>query len=343
MSKRPEFSELFFSRTKDFLDLFLPRQEQRSEKTIKAYRVSLSVFYTYVTDVKQLKVMNFTFTDCTYEFVLSYSQYLQETKKLANSTVNQRLAALKSYLKYVSDGNITLVQVYLGVQKVPFLKIPKLQRPVIEKEELRRLLDEPSNTRIGNRDRMILILLFDSAIRVSELSGIVLGDVSLNISHPSIMIHGKGKKTRAITLNTKCAEHVKEYIRCYHKPGAPSDTPLFYTTIHGRVNHMSERNIERIVKKYSDIVRKEYPALPDSVSPHTLRRSRATGMYRDGVPLEMISAILGHAKSETTKIYAIPSVEQMREALQKGQAEEDVTEKLWVGKEDELRKRFGLD
>lgn len=343
MSKRPEFSELFFSRTKDFLDLFLLRQQQRSEKTVNAYRISLSVFYTYVTEVRQLKIMNFSFTDCTYEFVLSYSQYLQETKRLANNTVNQRLAALKSYLKYVSDGDIALAQVYLGIQKVPFLKIPKLQRPVIEKEGLSRILDEPLNTKIGNRDRTILILLFDSAVRVSELSGIVMGDVTLDLSHPSIMIHGKGKKTRSITLNAKCAEHIKEYIRCYHKPGEPADTPLFYTTIHGNVNHMSERNIERIVKKYSDIVRKDYSELPDSISPHTLRRSRTTGMYRDGVPLEMISAILGHANSETTKIYAIPSVEQMREALQKGQPEEDMAEKLWIGKEDELRKMFGLD
>lgn len=300
MNKKPEFSELFFSKTKDFLELFLFRQEQRSKDTIRAYRISLSGFYIYVTEVRQLKVMNFCFTDCTYEFVLSYSQYLQEAKKLANSTVNQRLAAMKSYLKYVSDGNIALVQVYMGIRKVPFLKTPKLQQPVIEKEELGFLLNKPENTWIGNRDRMILILLFDSAARVSEISGIVLGDLSLDISHPSIIIHGK-------------------------------------------INHMSQRNIERIVKKYGDLVKKEHPTLPDRIYPHMLRRSRATGMYRDGIPIKMISVILGHANLETTKIYAIPSVEQLREALTKGQPENDTTEKLWNGKGDELRKRFGLD
>ena len=343
MSKKPEFSELFFSRTKDFLDLFLVRQQQRSKETVKAYRISLSSFYTYVTEEKLFKAPAFRFTDCTYELVLSYSQYLQETKKLAASTVNQRLAALKSYLKYVSDGDISLMQVYMRVQKVPLLRAPKLQRPVIEKKELGALLDEPPDTPIGNRDRVILILLFDSAVRVSELTGIVLGDLSLDVSHPSITVYGKGKKTRTITLNTKCVEHVKEYIRRYHKPDTPPDTPLFYTIIHGKVNHMSQRNIERIVKKYGDIVRKEHPALPDSIYPHMFRRTRATGMYRDGVPLEMISVILGHASSETTKIYAIPSVEQMREALKKGQPENDAAEKLWVGREDELRKIFGLD
>lgn len=118
MSKKPEFADLFFSKTKDFLDIFLKSQEQRSRDTIKAYRISLSSFYKYVTEVRGMKVMQFCFSDCTYEFVLSYSQYLQETQKLANSTVNQRLAALKSYLKYVSDGDIGLMQIYMAVLQI---------------------------------------------------------------------------------------------------------------------------------------------------------------------------------------------------------------------------------
>lgn len=342
MSKRPEFTDLFFSRTKDFLDIFLKRQGQRSGETIKAYRISLSSFYKYVTEVKGMGAMRFCFSDCTYELVLSYSQYLQETQRLANSTVNQRLAALRSYLKYVSDGDIGLMQVYMSVQKVPLLKTPKLQRPVIEKEGLKAFLAEPGNTKAGRRDRVLLALLYDTAVRVSELTGIVLGDVTLNVKNPSMTIHGKGKKARSVVLNKKCAELVKDYILHYHRPDALPDTPLFYTMIHGRRNHMSQRNVERIVKKYGDSVRKEYPSLPENIYPHMLRRTRASGLYRDGVPLELVSAILGHASSETTKIYAIPSVEQMREALSKDQTEETGAGKIWEGKEAEIRRMFGL-
>lgn len=342
MSKKPDFKDLFFSKTKDFLDVFLQKQEQRSSDTIKAYRISLSSFYKYITEIKSINVVQFCFSDCTYDLVLSYSQYLQETEKLANSTVNQRLAALKSYLKYVSDGDIGLMQVYMAIQKVPLLKIPKLQRPVMEKEDLKAFLAEPGNTKAGMRDRVLLTLLFDSAVRVSELTGIVLGDVTLDVSNPSVIIHGKGKKTRSIVLNKKCADLVKDYVLHYHNPDAPPDTPLFYTVIHGRINHMSQRNVERIVKKYGDSARKKHPSLPDKTYPHMLRRSRATGLYRDGVPLELVSAILGHASSETTKIYAIPSVDQMREALSKGNQEDADAEKLWDGKDDEILKVFGL-
>jgi len=342
MSK-PAFDELFFSKTKDFLDIFLRRQEQKSQQTIKAYRISLTSFYVYVTTVRKQKVMQFCFSDCTYEFVLAYSQYLQEEKHLANSTVNQRLAALKSYLKYVSDGNIELMQIYMGVQKVPLLKLSTLQRPVLEKEIIKLLLEKPENTEKGRRDRMILILLFDTAIRASELQAIKISDVSLETETASIMIHGKGKKERSVVLNKKTADHLKQYIKHYHGVSPNVDVPLFYTVIHGITNPISERNIERIVKKYADLVRIDKPNIPASVYPHMLRRSRASGMYRDGVPIEMVAAILGHSSSETTKIYAIPSVDQLREAIEKGQPDLKKEERLWTDKEDDMRAMFGLN
>ena len=341
MNSRPAFSELFFSKTKCFLEIFLPRQEQRSPETVKAYRISLAVFYSYVTDVKKINPMKFRFTDCTYELVLDYSQHLQEEKKMSNSSVNQRLAALKSYLRYAADGDIALVQVWLGVQKVPLLRLQKLQRPILGKNDLKIMLDTPEDSKCGNRDRAILILLFDSAARASELLGITLGDVLLNAEYPSILVHGKGKKERSIIMNPSTANHLRYYMRHYHQPDEPMDTPLFYTTIHGKKGKMSERNIERIVKKYAGIVRKEHPEMPESIYPHMFRRSRASGMYRDGVPLEMISAILGHSSSETTKIYAIPSVEQLREAISKGQTGNE-PEKLWDGRTDEMKRMFGL-
>lgn len=342
MSKNPDISELFFSKTLDYLEVFLARQEQRSKETIKAYRISLKAFYQYVTDIRELDVMMFRFSDCTYEFVLEYSQYLQKEKMLTNSTVNQRLSALKSYLKYVADSDITMMQVYMGIQKVPFLKITKLQREIIGNEELGALFSEPEDTKIGRRDKMILILLFDSAVRVSELTGITLGDVSLDSAHTSIVIHGKGKKMRSIILNEKSAGHLKDYVLHYHHDDSSPETPLFYSVIHGKMNHMSQRNIERIVKKYGNLVRQEHTGLPERIYPHMFRRTRATGMYRDGVPLEMIALILGHSNSETTKQYAIPSVEQLREAISKGEPDKNI-EKMWEGKEDEIRRMFGLN
>ncbi|MEE8817082.1 MAG: tyrosine-type recombinase/integrase [Lachnospiraceae bacterium] len=341
MSKIP-FDQLFFSRTNDYLNVYLPRQAHRSGGTVKTYRTGLSDFYGYVTGVEKLQVMNFRFQDCTYDFVLKYSQYLQEERQLEPSSVNQKLSVIRNYVRYVADGSIDLMQVYLSVQKVPMLRVPKVQRPVLEKDSIQKLLAAPADTKKGNRDRTILILLFDTAIRVAELCAITMGDVQLNVDMPCIVINGKGKKQRAVVLTHRSAEYLKYFVMKYHHADEDPSTPLFPTIIHGQVHHMTERNVERILTKYADQLKNNGVSLPESVYPHMMRRSRATGMYRDGVPLEMVSAILGHANTETTKIYAIPSVDQLRDALSKGEDLEGEEDKAWEGQEDEMKKLFGL-
>ena len=83
---------------------------------------------------------------------------------------------------------------------------------------------------------------------------------------------------------------------------------------------MSTRNVERIVQKYADKVRERFPSMPEKVYPHMLRRTRATGWYRDGVPLETIAVVLGHSDIKTTrKSYATPSVEMLRKQLNKSE------------------------
>ena len=120
--------------------------------------------------------------------------------------------------------------------------------------------------------------------------------------------------------------HLKSYLKNIHVDPNDRDNPLFYSTYGGKLHMMTERNIERIVKKYADIVRETHPNLPQSVYPHMFRRTRATGLYRDGVELEMVSRILGHSSTETTKRYAIPSVEMMRAAMK---MEEETEQPLW--------------
>lgn len=342
MSNVP-FEELFFSKTMDFLNIYLIKQAGRSTHTGKAYKNALRQFYEYIHDVKKVSPMAFRFSDCTYQLVLEFSQYMQSELKYKQITVNQKLAAIKSYLKYVSDGDFALVQVYLSVNKVPELPVPKTQGPVMEMDVLSKYLDSPPHTKIGNRDRMILILLFDTAVRVSELVGITLGDIILDVKNPVILIHGKGRKERSLMVSDMASKHLKAYINAYHKECRDPSSPLFYTVIHKKMNPMSIRNVERIVKKYGDMIRSDHPDLPDSIHPHLLRRTRATGLYRDGVPMEIVSTLLGHSTVETTRThYAYPSVGQLRDAVQKGSIQNNDTEELWKGREDELKAKFGL-
>ena len=264
--------------TLDFLNVYIP-QDSPSSKTVKTYRDGLTVFRRYVCEEKHLSIRRFRFDECTFDFVLDYRNWLLDDRKQARSTVNNRLAAIKSYVRYASARDVTLQQVFLSISEVPFLRIEKKILPIIEDTEtLKAFLDSPPNTRTGCRDTMILSVLFDTMIRADELFRISIGDLCMNAGIPYILIHGKGNKERTVSLSEKVIPLIKEYMKEFHGSSADiPDFPFIYTVSHGEVHRMSERNVERIVKKYADITRQKYPSLPDPVYPHMLRRTRGTG------------------------------------------------------------------
>ncbi len=345
MSKRSDntaFEKLFFSKTYDFLEVYLPKQACRSKHTVKQYRTGLSCFYDYISGVRMLSPLSFSFSHCTYQLLLEYREYMGNVSGHAASTINCRIAAVRSYLEYVSDGDPAIIPVYLIAEKVPSASVPKVQRPVIETEDLAAFLDSPEHNPKGNRDRFILILLYDTAIRVEELVNIRLGDVTVGTSGSSILIHGKGRKERGIVLSGKAEEHLKAYISCYHNGRTDPECPLIYTVIHGKMHSMSVRNVERILHKYGKITKTTHPNMPGSVYPHMMRRTRACGLYQDGVPIEQVAALLGHSDIETTRThYAKPSKEQMKKSINKGM-EQEPENKEWVGNTDEIKRKFGL-
>ena len=118
---------------------------------------------------------------------------------------------------------------------------------------------------------------------------------------------------------------------------------LFRSVIGGKQKYMTARNVQKLIKKYSDKVREAYD-LPESVSPHTLRRTRGTLLYRDGVDLAAISVLLGHADMKTTRdYYTSPSLDQMREIANRRNSVIPEEEPLWPDDEDELSRILGLD
>lgn len=333
------YDELFFSRTHDFLDVYLAKQINRSKQTARSYRYALLIFYNFISDSKKMNPMKFLFSDCTHDLILEYAEYLKEELNYKSSSVNQRIAALKAYAKYVSDDDMSLIQMRVGIASVPLQKVPKLQRPVISRDALKDMLDIPDTSKFSIRDRTMLILLFDTAMRVGELINLKIGDLHIESANPYIYAFGKGNKERVIGLSEKTVDHLEQYLSNFHIDADNAKAPLFYTVIKGNITTMSARNVERIVDKYAGRVARS--DMPESVYPHMLRRTRATGLYQDGVPLEMISRILGHRYMDTTKIYASPSVEQLREVLERNSNEEPEPV-LWTGKTDEIAKKFGL-
>lgn len=334
---------LFFSRTADFLDVFLVKQCNKSPKTCESYRDALTVFKRY-SEERGYTIMTFRYTDCTCEYLLDYKAYLSERKHYKASSINQRIAAIKSYLKYSYGCDPMLMQVYIGAAGIPPSKVPKVQRKILKENEVDILLDSPPATRKGLRDSLIMSLLFDTAIRLDELIQLRLGDIYRKSGYSSLLIHGKGQKERKVSLDHKTEHLLDAYLNEFHQGSTEPERPLIYTVIKGEVKSMSHRNVQKLLKKYGEKAKNNVEGLPDSVHPHLLRRSRACDLYQNGTPIEIVSRFLGHSSIETTKDhYAFPSMEQMRSAINPSAGKgADAEEPLWKGHENELARMCGL-
>jgi site-specific recombinase XerD len=244
-------------------------------------------------------------------------------------------------LNYAADYDVSIQSVALSISKIPPLKKIQEERAVLSEEALGAILAAPPQTKMGLRDRTILITLYDSAGRLDELLSVKLSDITLDGGSPCILFHGKGNKERRTQLTELSAGHLTQYLRVFH-PDSPQSAYLFSTTIKGNTDKMSHGNVQRIVSRYADMARKTCTDMPVSVHPHMFRRTRATNLYQDGVELELVSAILGHAQTETTKIYAKPSLKQIRGVIESVPTPVPDEEPLWVGNEDEMARICGL-
>lgn len=334
---------LFFSRTHDFLEVYIPKQKDGSEHTKNGYRDALSCFRKYLLEHLHIGIRSFRFSDCTYNVLLTFRNWMIDEKGYKPRTVNQRMAAIRAYVHYAASEDVSLQQIDFALSAVPFIRVPKIIQPVIESTDtLYALLNSPKNTHLGRRDMMLMTLLFDTAVRVSELVNLQVNDVVTESDVPHIIVTGKGNKQRMVGLCDKTVLLIQSYLAEFHKDRNPHDY-FFYTEIHGSRNRMSVRNVQRILKKYGDELRDTGVDIPDNVHPHMLRRSRATNWYRSGISVFMIAEALGHSTAQTTvDHYAISSLEQKRRIMDKNQEALADVKQEWPDDEDELAELCGL-
>ena len=325
---------LFFSMTLEFLETYLPKQLGRSPKTIKSYRDSLTIFRRYLLEKRKITIGNFHFHDCTPVLIQDFIIHLKEFGNKPE-TCNQRLTAIKTYLWFAGDRDITLQSVPLAISRIPQCRVAKREKTILSEAALICLLQQTKNTKIGIRDRTMMILLYDSAIRLNELLSLTIQDLILERSDPYIRINGKGNKERIVAVTLKTSEHLIQYLKIFHPKPTRNDF-VFFTKLRTESGKMSASNVERFIQKYATEARISVPDIPLKVYPHMFRRTRATNLYQHGVELALISCILGHTSIETTKIYATPSLEMLRKAIESVETSEQQNEKpLWKNCDDE--------
>lgn len=254
---------LFFCRTYDFLHVFIPKEKSGSHHTAVTYRQGLKTFRNYVNNIAGIPANRFEFRDCTYDFLLDYRNHLHEVDNLKTKTVNNKPATVKSYMSYASARDLSLQQYAFFMEQVPYYSEPKELQPVIEDADaLAALLHMSPNTRKGLRDKVIMSVLYDSGMRVDEPVSMDVRNVCPDHNDVKLRLHGKGNKECCVVMDSKTMALIRQYMGGFH-PERNMDAPFIYTVTDGKQKYMTARNVQKLIKKYSDKVREEYD-LPES-------------------------------------------------------------------------------
>lgn len=319
-----------------FLSKYLPGERGMSANTIKSYKVTFILLIDFIECEKKISVNKLSLKDITKECVVEFLDWLQRKRKCGDSTRNVRLAAIHSFFKFLQYEVPENINEWQRILSIKVKKAKKRSMIYLTIEGIKLLLAQPDlSTRKGRRDLAMLALMYDSAARVQEIIDLTPSNVRL--AKPfTIKLVGKGNKARIVPLMDEQIVHLKYYME---KNGllAPHANlyPLFYNC---RREKLTRAGVYHILQKYATQARnKDQKLIPEKISPHSLRHSKAMHLLQTGVNLVYIRDILGHESVQTTEVYARVDSKQKREAIEKAYADVIKQEMpVWADNDDLL-------
>lgn len=297
---------MLFQQIDGFLN-HLRVEKSATNLTLLGYKTDLAQFFTFLSSRYAIPKEKIGSDLLNHRSVREYLTYMQE-KGLSRSTMARKLAALRSFVKFLCRENI------LASNPIAAVSTPKQDKKLpkfLYSLEIDLLMDAPDlSTPFGKRDKAILETLYAAGLRVSELVGLNMED--LDFEEGFIKVKGKGQKERIVPLGSKAKTALTLYIekaRSFLGKVKPAANALFLNRFGSR---LSARSVRTILNKYVEDI-----ALNQKISPHTLRHSFATHLLNGGADLRSVQELLGHVKLSTTQIYTHLTRENIKTTFDK--------------------------
>lgn len=315
----------FASSLEKFFTEYMVVEKRASKHTIRSYRDTFILLLDYMKTVCNKPAERLEFIDFNRQLILSFLKWLQEQRLCASATRNQRLAALKSFFGFMIYEDPMHIAEWKTICSVKQQKQTTETFRYLTIEGITCLFEQiPTNEIEGRRNLTMLSLLYNTGMRVSELTG--LTPACVRSSKPFVIeVLGKGAKKRLVPVEDNMMNLLSQYMdeNRLNRPGK-EDHPLFYNC-HG--GELTTTGVTYVLKKYASLARIINPGIiPDKISPHDLRTSRAMHWLQAGINIYHIRDLLGHVSVQTTEKYARADSKAKREALEKAYAVVGITE-----------------
>ncbi|KIL44265.1 site-specific tyrosine recombinase XerD [Jeotgalibacillus soli] len=285
---------------RDFIQ-FMVVEKGLAANTIQSYERDLNAYINYMDKVEQI-----TSFDSVKRFhILQFFSHLKEQGKSAK-TIARHTSSIRSFHQFMIRERRT------EHDPTQHLETPKLEQKlpkVLNIEEVESLLEAPDLSKSsGYRDRAMLEVLYATGIRVSELIGLNLDDIHLEMGF--VRCIGKGNKERIIPIGKSASDMLNIYIHQARNQLRSSSEQALFLNQHGR--RLTRQGFWKILKGLAKKAKIE-----KELTPHTLRHSFATHLLENGADLRAVQEMLGHADISTTQIYTHVSTTRLREVYTK--------------------------
>lgn len=298
-----------------YFTVYLTSQRGCSAVTIDAYRQVFVLFFTFMTETRGKTPDKILMKDFTRETVSDFLEWLEKEKHCTESTRNHRLAVLRSFASFVKYDSPAHLNECLRILSIKFKKIEQGEISYLKADGMKLLLEQPDRTTPnGRRDYLMLALMYSTGIRVSELIGIRVKDVSLE-EPKTLKVYGKGSKVRFVPLIKQVVPLLKAHMK-ENKLDLPENCNEFLFKNHMKTR-FTRQGVFFMVKKYVAMARdKDSSLIPEDIGCHSLRHSTAMSLVNSKVDLIYVRDLLGHTSVQTTEIYARADSEAKRAAIE---------------------------
>jgi site-specific recombinase XerD len=311
MRKKRKSPPSFAALVQAFFVEHLTQQRALSPQTIAAYRDAFTLFLSFAERRLSRPSATITLADITPELILAFLDHLERERHNSVRSRNARLAALRSFLKFAAHRDVSSLQAIERALGVPTKRFERPMFGYLTREQMLAVIGTPDETRISQRDHVLILLLYNTGARVSEIIGVKVGDVVLDDGCACVHLHGKGRKQRSVPLWRSTIRAIRVWLR--RNPQLDSDSPLLPNR---DGQPMSRWNVMQRLSRAVQVAAESCPDLATRhITPHVIRHTTAMHLLQAGVDISVIALWLGHESPATTHQYVEADLAMKERAL----------------------------